>query len=114
MFSCLTKRPPPLFDFDGKSTGYAVKPVFRVLSVQVGLPPQPIRDRVLYHVRHVLCGGPVGHQWPASGCQSGSSGRKPHSQFISICYLCVCVLVYTVCKWMCYRIHIPFDFIYLY
>ena len=53
-----------------------------VSSVQAGLSPQPIRDRVLHHVGHVLCGSATGHQRSASGRQGGSSGRKPHGQFL--------------------------------
>lgn len=53
---------------------------FFVLFAQAGLSPQPIRDWVLHHIRHVLCGGAVGHCRSVSGCQSGSSGRKPYGQ----------------------------------
>lgn len=48
---------------------------------QAGLPPQPLRDRVLYHIGHVLCGGTAGHQWSACGGQSSSSWRKPYGKF---------------------------------
>lgn len=47
---------------------------FFAIFEQAGLSPQPVRHRVLHHIRHVLCGGTTGHQWAISGCQGGSSG----------------------------------------
>lgn len=68
------------FPFLSLSLSAFVFDLYNVFYVQAWLSPQPIGDRVLHHVWHVLCGGAAGHQWPASGCESGSSGRKPHGQ----------------------------------